>query len=151
MKHQSLYLFVFIALGVVLLFSMGEILWGSSPGKHWTEMLFLGICHNLPDRTFSADGYFMAVNKRCFGIFTGLWFGWGMIPWLKSITDQKKWPIWILLFAVVIQIIDYTGNLFHIWENTNHSRALLGMALGIAVPTALADQFQLQKTKKTDR
>jgi len=87
----------------------------------------------------------MAVNTRCFGIFLGLWLGWISIPWVKSKTVGKRWPMWILAVAVILQIIDFSGNIVGLWENTNHSRAALGLLLGISVPIAIADLFYLQR------
>jgi len=83
----------------------------------------------------------MAVNSRCFGIFTGLWSGWLMIPVVAFYVKKKHWTNWILLFAVMLQIIDYMGNHL-IWENTNISRAVLGLFLGIAVAVFLSDLFK---------
>lgn len=103
--------------------------------------MFYGICHQIPERTYSLGGYYMAVNTRCFGIFLGLWLGWFTIPWLNSITTGKRWPLWILSVAVLLQIIDFSGNMTGLWENTNHSRAILGLMLGISVPIAISDLF----------
>ncbi len=88
----------------------------------------------------------MAVNTRCFGIFLGLWLGWFTIPLLSSITKGKRWPVWILAVAVILQIIDFSGNMFGVWENTNHTRAVLGMILGITVPVAISDLFYSGKS-----
>lgn len=130
-----------------MLISLGELLWGSSgEARHWTEWMFYGICHQLPERTYSIGGYFMAVNTRCFGIFLGLWLGWFTIPLLSSITKGKRWPVWILAVAVILQIIDFSGNMFGVWENTNHTRAVLGMILGITVPVAISDLFYSGKS-----
>ncbi|MEX0662720.1 MAG: DUF2085 domain-containing protein [Balneolaceae bacterium] len=141
MQHRKLYIVVSFALLAVVLFSLGEILWGGSESRHWTEWMFYGICHQIPDRTYSLGGYYMAVNTRCFGIFLGLWLGWFTIPWINRKTIGKRWPIWILTVAVILQIIDYSGNMFDVWENTNHSRAVLGLMLGISVPIAISDLF----------
>lgn len=141
MQHKTFYIVLSFALLAIVLFSLGELLWGSSEIRHWTEWMFYGICHQLPERTYSLGGDFMAVNTRCFGIFLGLWLGWFAIPWLSSLTIGKRWPVWILAGAVILQIIDYSGNLAGVWENTNHSRAVLGLMLGFSVPVAISDLF----------
>ena len=87
----------------------------------------------------------MAVNTRCFGIFLGLLVGWVSIPYLKSIIAGRRWPMWILAVAVILQIIDFSGNMAGLWENTNHSRAIFGLILGVSVPVAIADLFYLQR------
>jgi uncharacterized membrane protein len=84
----------------------------------------------------------MAVNTRCFGIFTGLFAGWLLIPVLKKRIKNNQIIIYILAVAVILQIIDYTGNLMLWWENTNTSRALLGGILGVAASVSIAGMFQ---------
>jgi len=142
MKNKLLYVGVFIALILLVLLSLGSGLWGGSSGNHWTEQLFMGVCHQLPDRTFTFMGELMAVNTRCFGIFSGLLAGWGLIPVFSDKISGKKWPLACLLFAGLLQIIDYSGNLFLLWENTNSSRFVLGLPLGMFSSIVIADLFQ---------
>lgn len=122
---------------------MGELLWGKVPSSelHWTEKLFFGLCHQLPDRTYTLNGAMMAVNTRCFGIFLGMAAGWTIIPFVIRFTADKRWPILILLAAVLLQVVDYLGNLVELWQNTNHSRALLGALFGAALSISVSDLF----------
>lgn len=147
MKHRGLYLGVLSALTALVLFSLGSGLWGGSSGGHWTEQLFRGVCHQIPIRSFTFMGEPMAVNSRCFGVFTGLWTGWMLIPLLMRFTSEKKWPLFFLLFAALLQIIDYSGNFFLLWENTNSSRFLLGTLLGLGSSIIVADLFQPKQTR----
>ena len=141
--NPFLYFLVLLFLYFVLITSMGELLWGtvSSSELHWTEKLFFGLCHQLPDRTYTFDGAMMAVNTRCFGIFLGMAAGWTIIPFLVRFTAGKRWPILILLAMVLLQVVDYLGNLVELWQNTNHSRALLGALFGAAVSISVSDLF----------
>ena len=143
MKHKTLYLGLLFAISLMWLFSLGGGLWGSDYTiGHWTAKLFGNICHQIPDRSFSFNGAQMAVNSRCFGVFTGLWIGWMLIPGFNRISvDNRKWTLHLLFFAVILQIIDYTGNLIDLWVNTNGSRVLFGFILGIAVSFSLSDFF----------
>jgi uncharacterized membrane protein len=85
----------------------------------------------------------MAVNSRCFGIFAGLWFGWLLIPLLlRSKTIRPEATAGFLFLAVMLQIIDYTGNQISFWENTNDSRALVGFLLGASVSVFLSNLFK---------
>jgi uncharacterized membrane protein len=144
--HPFLYIFVLICSLFIVAVSFGEMLWGTTPsGKHWTEMMFSGICHQLPGRTYSYDGLFMAVNTRCFGIFAGLLAGWILLPLIKKFTVGNRWAILLLLAATILQIADYLGNMIELWSNTNHSRAIIGGVLGVAIPLSLSDLFY-QKT-----
>ncbi len=137
-----LYLGVLSGLILLVLISLGSGFWGGSPGNHWTEQMFQGVCHQIGDRSFTVNGQAMAVNSRCFGIFSGMLAGWMMIPAIKKQMAGKKWPVWFLLFAGFLQIIDYSGNLFALWENSNESRAALGTLFGLSCSIIVADMFQ---------
>lgn len=124
---------------------MGELLWGAAKnGVHWTEPFFYTVCHQMPGRTITAEGLSMAVNARCFGIFSGLLAGWIFIPAAARFTRGKKWPVTLFYFAVMVQIIDYTGNQFEFWTNTNLTRLYLGLLLGASIPVVISDLFYKQ-------
>lgn len=151
MQYRWIYTGVFIALAGVVLAALGPGFWGGTEtGLHWTEKLFYGICHQIPQRSFKVNDMPMAVNSRCFGIFCGLFSGWVMIPFRKKRTSEKDWVLWVLALAVILQIIDYTGNLLHWWENTNTSRVVTGGFLGIAASLAVSDLFFNAKKKKNE-
>lgn len=146
MQHKVLYIVSLLALIFLVLVSLGEAFWGgSNNGIHWTSHLFYGICHQIPERTLSIGESLMAVNSRCFGVFTGLLVGWVLIPVISSFTGQKKWPVKLFYVALLIQIIDYTGNLLGFWTNTNLSRLGFGLFLGLSVPVAISDLFYINK------
>ncbi|WP_340106882.1 DUF2085 domain-containing protein [Rhodohalobacter sp. 8-1] len=148
LSNPFLYLFVLACVSFVLLVSFGEVLWsttGSVAERHWTEKMFFGICHQLPDRTYSVDGALMAVNTRCFGIFLGILAGWVLLPFMGKYTVDRHWPVILLLLAVTLQVVDYLGNLAELWHNTNHSRALLGVLFGVALSVSVSDLFVKRK------
>ena len=150
-SNPFLYLFVLILLCFVLLASLGELVWGTVPssGLHWTEKLFFSLCHQLPDRTYSIDSIMMAVNTRCFGIFLGMVAGWLAIPLAGRYSAGKRWPVIFLMVAITLQIVDYLGNLAELWQNTNHSRALLGALFGAALSVSVSDLFIISKNPKS--
>lgn len=84
----------------------------------------------------------MAVNTRCFGIFSGIWMGWLLIPLYLFLDRGKKLLLCFLVVAAVVQIIDFGGNLFSAWTNTNTSRFILGFTLGTAVALYIGDLFK---------
>lgn len=148
MRHAWLYCGILIALIFLFIISLGGGVWGAEHSiGHWTGKLLQGICHQNPDRSFLHNGIPMAVNTRCFGIFAGLLAGWAAIPVMYRLRSKKDWTLWLLLFAVMLQIIDYSGNLAGLWVNTNHSRFIFGLLLGLSVPVFLSELFQ-PKTKK---
>ncbi len=143
MKHKLLYFVMLLALFGLVLVSLGGGLWGAEKSiGHWTGNLFRGVCHQMPDRSFMFNDVQMAVNSRCFGVFLGLLSGWILIPAAIYLIKQKTWVLWFLFLAVIVQIIDYSGNLLQLWENTNSSRAVLGWLFGLAAALTLFDQFQ---------
>lgn len=149
-SHPFLYFFVLAGALFILMVSAGRVLWGDAPAGelHWTEQLFYGVCHQLPDRTYQIGENLMAVNTRCFGIFAGIVAGWLFVPVFGASVAGKQWPLILLGVAIGFQIVDYVGNLAEIWQNTNHSRALLGAVFGIALPLALSDLFINQQQIK---
>jgi uncharacterized membrane protein len=143
MRNRWLYSVVFISLLLMVILSLGGGIWGANQSiGHWTGKLFQQVCHQIPERSFVFHGTPMAVNSRCFGIFAGLLAGWALIPAAARFNPKTKWMMRFLLFAVIAQIIDYSGNLFGIWENTNISRAILGGMLGVIAPLSIFDFFK---------
>lgn len=84
----------------------------------------------------------MAVNSRCFGVFTGLLFGWTLIPLFVKGKFKKNPFLWLLLLALIIQIIDYMGNHYGIWINSNETRLILGCFLGLTASLSVYDLFK---------
>lgn len=146
MQNKGLYLFTLTGLILLFILSMGSGLWGV-PRNDFKELYFIfgTICHQAPDRSFFIDGVQMAVNTRCFGIFSGLFMGWLAIPIYGRWLQGKKWPFWLISLAVIIQVVDYTGNFFQIWTNTNMSRFILGCCLGAASAIFLSGSFYNQQ------
>lgn len=142
MANSKLYYFLLFAFAGMVFLTLGGGIWGAKQSiGHWTGVLFQSVCHQDPTRSFAVLGTPMAVNSRCFGIFSGIFAGWLVIPVLSAINFKNKQGLVVLLFAVMLQIIDYSGNLMGYWENTNISRVLLGGFLGIAVSLSLSDFF----------
>lgn len=132
-----------VALFGVLLSSMGGGIWGAdSTIGHWTGDMFRNLCHQDPNRSFFINNLQMAVNSRCFGVFAGLWSGWLLIPLFLKVYSKKNPFLWLLLFALIIQIIDYVGNFFGFWTNNNESRLILGFLLGFTASLSVYDLFK---------
>lgn len=143
MSNKGLYLSVCVALFLILLFSMGGGVWGAnSTIGHWTGDMFRNLCHQNPDRSFFINNLQMAVNSRCFGVFTGLFFGWTLIPLFVKAKFKKNPFLWLLLLALIIQIIDYMGNHFGLWINSNESRFIFGCFLGFSASLSIYDLFK---------
>ena len=143
MSNKWLYSGLWGALLLILLFSMGGgILGAESTLGHWTGDMFRNLCHQDPNRSFFINNLQMAVNSRCFGVFAGLFSGWALIPLYLKVKSKKNPFLWYLLLALIIQIIDYTGNLFGLWANNNESRFILGYLLGFTASSSVYDLFK---------
>lgn len=146
MRHAGLYSGILTALTVLVIISLGGGIWGAEQSiGHWTGNLLQGVCHQMPDRSFTVNGVPMAVNSRCFGIFGGLLAGWLIIPVLHKLKTKNDLTLWFLLVAVIIQIADYSGNMIGLWVNTNLSRVILGFLLGFAVSATISELFKSKK------
>lgn len=149
MQNKKIYLFVLAGLFLLVILSMGSGVFEKNGNvNNIIYRTFGTICHQIPDRSFKINDVQMAVNTRCFGIFSGLLAGWVLIPFLGNLTKEKKWPQVLLGIAVILQISDYTGNMFHVWENTNESRFILGILLGSAASVYLSDTFIIDNQKE---
>lgn len=146
MLRTPVYLVFFLLTGLLLILSTG---------MHWIEMGWLQefsqrffhlLCHQFYWRSFNSEQGIMAVCARCFGIYAGLFAGAVFIPVLLKI-----WKGWtskafsFLITAILLNIIDFAGNLSGIWSNTLYSRAVLGLLFGLSVAgiilTALYNQI----------
>ncbi len=142
MRYRSLYAGILIGLLLLVIASMGSGIIGVAVDYgNWQYRMFRGICHQMIERSFQINGIPMAVNTRCFGVFTGLFVSWLFIPALKNRVKNKKWPVFFLIIVVILQIGDYVAGLFSVWNSSNFSRFFMGNLLGAAIVCMIADQF----------
>ena len=109
------------------------------------------ICHQIPARSLQIHNHAFAVCSRCFGIYFGLFFGFIVYPFLRSIEETRPLPRFWLFLAMIPMGIDFSLGFFGIWENTHLSRFLTGLILGTAcaifIIPALIEIFQLLAVK----
>lgn len=142
MAYLKLYIAVLAGLAALLLLSLGSGLWGC-PADYasWNYRLFQGVCHQIPERSFEIGGVPMAVNSRCFGVFTGLLLFWVLIPAIGRSLSGRRWPFLFLFFAVALQLADFGASRLSVWNSSNFSRFFSGMMLGAATVIVLAESF----------
>lgn len=93
------------------------------------------LCHQLPERSFYAEGHPFAVCSRCFGVYFGLVLGFLVYPlWQRIDETQPIARFWLFLSLIPIGV-DWTLGVLGIWENTHFSRFLTGTILGAACAT----------------
>lgn len=139
--------------GFLFLTALGPGVFNHNPSLwyfSWQRYFFSGLCHQLPERSFYLNGVQMAVCTRCFGIYSGLFFGSIIFPLLVILRKKAlKGGKILLLISFLIILIDFLGNLSGLWINTNISRFYTGIFLGISFPYYLSDEvfYSLNVTK----
>ncbi len=119
------HLALFGLVSALLLIAFGTGLWGESDlaawYTSWQKTVFSSVCHQNPGRSLWLNGAPMAVCERCFGIYSGLWFG-VLAGFLVSI------PIRVLrtlgIFATSVLLMDV------IWGEMPVLRIATGFLLG---------------------
>lgn len=90
------------------------------------------LCHQLSDRSFHIGEEPLAVCSRCFGVYSGLVAGFAIYPLWRKIDEIEPIPrVWLFLSLIPIGI-DWSLTFFGIWQNTQASRLITGLILGIA-------------------
>lgn len=143
-EYKKLYVGLLSGLILIWFSALGGGLYGSSQPwiTEWQHQMFHMLCHQDPGRSFWIGSRPMAVCARCFGIYSGLLGAWLAVPFmLRFTTSMHKIPAWVLAGALILNIIDFTGNAMHIWINTNISRCILGLLLGISAVLFIAGEF----------
>jgi len=91
---------------------------------------FSAVCHQIPERSFYFHGYPMGVCSRCASIYAGFVIGLLLYPFLRDLREDAFPPRWILIFAAIPTVIDFTGGALGLFANTFLSRALTGSLFG---------------------
>jgi uncharacterized membrane protein len=96
---------------------------------------FSHICHQIDARSFHYGEATFGVCSRCFGVYFGLGLGTAVYPLWRYVADVETPPrIWLFLSLIPIGI-DWSLTFFGIWENTQVSRFITGLILGVACAT----------------
>ena len=96
---------------------------------------FSYICHQISSRSLHVEGEKLGVCSRCFGVYFGLLFGFAIYPLWRRIDEIEPLPRFWLFLSLVPISIDWSLNIFGIWENTHLSRFITGLLLGFACST----------------
>jgi uncharacterized membrane protein len=93
---------------------------------------FAAVCHQLPERSFFAFGFPLAVCARCAGIYAGFLAGLCAYPLARRLGDTSFPPRRWLIVAALPACVDFAGGLAGLFVNTHASRSLTGAAVGLA-------------------
>ena len=144
-RQQHLYLLVLGLISVIVLTALGGGLFSQQGAwqLQWQHQVFSDLCHQSAERSFWMNGQPMAVCSRCFGIYTGFFIGWLLLPILMKLNyaiaagSIKK----IIVLVILINLFDITGNMFGFWENTLLSRMVLGSLIGSSAAILFTGDF----------
>ncbi|HUF04963.1 MAG TPA: DUF2085 domain-containing protein [Aridibacter sp.] len=89
-------------------------------------------CHQDPARSFHIFGGKFAVCSRCFGVYFGLLGGLLAYPRLRPMDESRPLPRAWLFAAMVPMAVDWSLGYFRVVENTQFSRVVTGLILGVA-------------------
>ena len=103
----------------------------SSPLYHF----FGFVCHQIADRSFHVEGEQFGVCSRCFGVYFGLLFGFAIYPLWRRIEETEPVARFWLFLSLIPIAIDWSLTVFGIWENTQISRFVTGLILGVSCAT----------------
>jgi len=135
-KSLSTYILLLFAFLGVWIISMGGGIWGESAVWHqqWQHLMFDYLCHQIPGRSFWINGQPMAVCARCFGIYSGMFTGWLILPWLYGYLDiSKRTALMGIGVAGGFNVLDVGINSFITTLQGAPLRWVLGVLLGISV------------------
>lgn len=93
------------------------------------------ICHQIPERSFHLAGEQFAVCSRCFGVYFGLLSGFVVYPLWRPISGTEPLPRFWLFLSLIPITVDWSLTMFGVWENTQVSRFITGLILGVACAT----------------
>ncbi|WP_428236006.1 DUF2085 domain-containing protein [Gracilimonas sp.] len=108
----------------------------------WQFAIFDVLCHQDPARSYTLSGVQMAVCARCFGIYGALFAGWILLPVYALLKKrgqniEKGW----LIAAILLNLVDVSGNYFGLWTNTLTSRFIMGALFGLPLAFILVHEF----------
>ena len=123
-----------VATGVVLLWA--SAIAARAAGINWVADPLYGlydlICHRIPERSFHLAGEQFGVCSRCSGVYFGLFAGFALYPLWRRIEDTEPLARFWLFLSLIPIGVDWSLTVFGIWENTQASRFITGLILGVA-------------------
>jgi uncharacterized membrane protein len=92
-------------------------------------LLFSGICHQIPERSFALFGYPLPVCHRCAGIYAGLFLGCFVV--LSGIHRHTGARRYLVLGSITALAMDALAPVAGLWNNSAFSRFSTGLLFGI--------------------
>jgi uncharacterized membrane protein len=132
--------------GRLILFLGGSLPWLLPLGRRYLrlgtaglalDLLFLPMCHRLPERTLTLAGMPMPLCSRCAGIFAGVALG-ALIMRPRLSLSSWRWMIGATGALMALEVVTQDAGLHPIWHSTRVLSGLLfGYALAVTCVVAL--------------
>lgn len=90
-------------------------------------------CHQLDSRSFFFLGQKVAVCSRCTSVYIAFTFAVLIYPVFKN-KENKLPPIWLLIIASGLLLLDAGFDILDIFKNTFLSRIITGSIIGFLLP-----------------
>ncbi|MEM1271031.1 MAG: DUF2085 domain-containing protein [Bacteroidota bacterium] len=85
----------------------------------------------MPERAFALGGSEMAVCRRCFGIYSGIFAGSLLAPVLRAHARAvKQRAAYLFFIAIVPMTVDWGLTMLGLWTNTPASQFGTGFLFG---------------------
>lgn len=113
------------------------------PVGEFLDLLFLLVCHRLPERSLQFWGVFMPICSRCGGIFLGLALGAALTRPRISIR-QARWGLAGAGSLMLADVLLQDFGVHPVWHSTRIATgALLGWVASGALMTAIIRERRL--------
>ena len=101
------------------------------------DLLFVVLCHRLPERTIEIAGVAMPLCSRCAGIFTGLGLG-ALIAWPRPTLRVTRYAVVVAGAIMLLDVIAQDLGWHPLWHSTRLGTGiLLGYVLSCALVAAI--------------
>jgi uncharacterized membrane protein len=134
--HKKISLLTCLGLSIWISGIIITPLLAASEGILWQKIasfmyfIYQPVCHQMVDRSFSLEGFTMAVCIRCFCFYLGGFF----ITSRYLLRDEiQMWKISTYALFVTPTILDFIFEKFSLYSNIVGLRILTGLMLGIAI------------------
>ncbi|MCA9605539.1 MAG: DUF2085 domain-containing protein [Myxococcales bacterium] len=118
-------------------FTLAPMLWPDGAAAISARMIFSGLCHQDPARSFAIDGHPMAVCHRCTGIYFGLAAGaLAALAFLPDPSRKRYWAAGIAPLALQVLLAWIWPALDLFWLRTL-TGAIAGVTGGLLLASAV--------------
>ncbi|MDQ3020486.1 MAG: DUF2085 domain-containing protein [Bacteroidota bacterium] len=104
-------------------------------------LFFSRVCHQQQERSFQLFEYTFGVCSRCVSIYSGFFMGTVFYSLKYKLNNTHPPPIWFLIIASIILILDVSLDSIGIMKNNFLSRSITGLLIGLVLPFYIIPGF----------